>query len=130
MNLDLKLGPLSVKVLRASLLRYEKSISDDPAFLVEFNRVRPPLNSHTLALSLERTVNDVCFKYYETVPPTGRGGNRGSFPQVPSVMGAPNSAELFQIRSCSSFTSQSSFFKRFVSLDFKSACFFALRLRC
>ena len=31
MNLDLKTG---VKVLRASLMRYEKSISDDSAFLI------------------------------------------------------------------------------------------------
>ena len=36
----------------------------------------------------------------------------------------------FKSWSCSSFTSQSSFFKRFVLLDFKSACFFASRLRC
>ena len=58
------------------------------------------------------------------MPPTGGGGgNWGSLPPVPSVRGAPNSAELFQIRSCSSFTSQSSSFKRFLLLDFKSACF-------
>ena len=34
MNLDFKLWSHSVKVLRAGLLRYEKSISDDPAFLI------------------------------------------------------------------------------------------------
>ena len=59
----------------------------------------------------------------------GGGGNWGSLPRAPSVRGGggggANSTELFHIRSCSSFTSQSSFFKRFVSLDFKSACAFA-----
>jgi len=54
-------------------------------------------------------------KMVQTVPPTG-GGNRGSLPWAPSVRGALNSAELFQIRSGSSFISQSSFFKGFVSL--------------
>ena len=39
MNLDLKTGSLSVEVLRASLSRYEKSISDDPAFLI--SKVQP-----------------------------------------------------------------------------------------
>ena len=57
------------------------------------------------------------------------GGQLGQFAPGPQCEGAPNIVELFQIRSCSSFTSQSSFFKRFVSLDFKSACFFALRSR-
>ena len=60
-------------------------------------------------------------------------GHRGSLPQAPSVRGVPNSAELFQIGSSSSSTFQSSFFMMFVSLyfvNFKSACFFASRLRC
>ena len=63
-----------------------------------------------------------------TVPPTGRGGNRGSLPQVPSVKGPPNSAGLVQIRSGMSVTFQSSFFKGLVSLCFQlnSACSFAL----
>ena len=39
MNLDLKTGVLLGKVLRASLLRYEKLISDDPAFLI--SKVQP-----------------------------------------------------------------------------------------
>ena len=43
----------------------------------------------------------------------GRGATGGSLPRAPSVRGPPNSME---IRSGSSFTSQSSFFKRFVSL--------------
>ena len=34
MNLDLKTGVPFGEVLRDSLLRYEKSISDDPAFLI------------------------------------------------------------------------------------------------
>ena len=43
MNLDLKLGSRSVKVLRASLLRYENSISDDLAFLI--SEVEPCLTA-------------------------------------------------------------------------------------
>ena len=35
----------------------------------------------------------------------GGGSNRGSLPRAPSVRGPPNSGELFQIRSGSSFTS-------------------------
>ena len=42
---------------------------------------------------------------------TGKGGdNRGSLPPAPSMRGAPSSAELFQTRSGSSFSSQASFF--------------------
>ena len=38
MNLDLKLGSLSVKVLRASLLRYENQlVMTQPFQLVKFN---------------------------------------------------------------------------------------------
>ena len=60
-----------------------------------------------------------------------RGGQLGQFALGPQCEGGPQiSAELFQIKSCLSFTSQSSFFKRFVSLDFKSASFFASRSRC
>ena len=43
-------------------------------------------------------------------------GQQGQFSPGPQCEGPPNTAELFQIRSGSSFTSQSSFFKRFVSL--------------
>ena len=42
LNLDLKTGVPLGEVLRASLLRHEKSISDDPAF--KFNCVQPPLD--------------------------------------------------------------------------------------
>ena len=42
--------------------------------------------------------------------------NMDSLPWAPSVRGAPNSAGLAQIRSGSSFTVQSSFFKEFVLL--------------
>ena len=45
-----------------------------------------------------------------------QGGQQGQFFPGPQCEGPPNTAELFQIRSGSSFTSQSSFFKRFVSL--------------
>ena len=53
----------------------------------------------------------------------GGGGATGAV--CPSVRGAPNSAGLFQIRSGSSFISQSSFLRgpfRCI-VDLKSACF-------
>ena len=40
------------------------------------------------------------------MPPTG-GGQQGQFAPGPSVRGAPNDAELFQIRSGSLFSFQS-----------------------
>ena len=52
-----------------------------------------------------------------TPHPVGRGkggggeGNKGICPPGPKCEGAPNGAELFQIRSGSLFSSQSSFFK-------------------
>ena len=60
--------------------------------------------------------------HIHAVPLTGEG-NWGSLSRAPSVRGTPNSAELFKIRSCSSFTSQCSFFKRFVSLDSSQPAF-------
>ena len=59
----------------------------------------------------------IVFLATEVVMYSGEGGgNRGSLPPASSMRGAPNSAELFQIRSGSSFISQSSFFKKLVSL--------------
>ena len=46
MNLDLKTVLPLGKVLRASLLRYKKSISDDPAFLI--SKLQPCLTSSGL----------------------------------------------------------------------------------
>ena len=76
-------------------------------------------------------VREVCYNsvyhyrfrvYTNTVSAADKGGGQlGQFTPGPQC-------ELFQIRSCSSFTSQSSFFKRFVSLDFKSACCFGSHL--
>ena len=55
----------------------------------------------------------------------GKGGGGGSLPRAPSVRETPNNAELFQIRSGSSFTSQSSFLRGLFCciVDLKSACF-------
>ena len=66
-----------------------------------------------------------------TVPPTGGwGGNRSSLPWAPSVRGAPNSAELFQI-SHHSHPSLASLRGSFCCIIvFKSACFFASHFRC
>ena len=59
----------------------------------------------------------------------GGGDNRGSLPRAPSVRGAPNSAELFQIshHSHPSLASLRGSFCRIVV--FKSACFFASHFR-
>ena len=87
---------------------------------------------HMQIMTLEWQFADIqcAFKFCWQCCRQGGGGNRSTLPWAPSVRGAPNRAELFQIRSSSSFTSQSSFLRSLFRciVDLKSACFFALYL--
>ena len=88
--------------------------------------IPPAKHFAKLFISLDFMHVDGCWYIVYTQFRRQVGGNRGSLPQASSVRGPPNSARLVQIRSSSSVTFQSSFFKGFVSLYFrlKSAYFF------